>query len=87
VNTFYLTFPERLKRAPLKDFPPAHPEGWVVVEAASEGQARWMAREMFGSDWFGLYPSIHEAEYPRGEIGRLSQPQRLGALLLTSSTP
>lgn len=73
---FFVTFGQRYARENHPSFPPAHPDGWAVVEAPDWDSARGIVVEELGSDWSGLYGKedfmTDAAErYPRGKVGMI----------------
>lgn len=85
---FYLTFGVQYSREEHPRWAGADPNGWVLIEAPSEPDARELAVAHFGIHWSMLYPSQHFPEalnkqkyYPIGELAVLT------AAGLTESQP
>lgn len=77
-DRWIVTFGQRYRRERHPSFADAHPDGWVVIVADDEWQARDTAMRLFGEQWAFLYSEgeffrLQSAPlrqlYPRGEIG------------------
>lgn len=80
MEKFYLTFGTKYRHEPHPHWPGADPDGWVLIEASDEGQARSLAMSAFGPYWSMLYEARRFDEiqnrlryYRRGQIGWLHQ--------------
>lgn len=72
IHDYYVTFGQRYAREPHPTFPGAHPDGYVVIEAADEEAARATAYTVFDNRYAFIYPEPPAGEFaPRGEIGRV----------------
>jgi hypothetical protein len=71
---FYVTFMFKQADNPPPQFPQAHPDGWLEVEAADELAARVLVTKTIGRQWAFIYDQRPDgmAEFPRGCIARLS---------------
>jgi len=71
---YMVTFGQRYAREPHPTFGDAHPDGWVVVEAADYEQARALVVGWLGSAWAFLYEAedFQASFFPRGELHRLT---------------
>jgi hypothetical protein len=75
---FFVTFGQMYAREPHPAFLAAHPDGYLVVEAAGYDQARAAVVALLGQRWSDLYTSESWARtraelgdlYPLGELGR-----------------
>lgn len=79
LQKFYLTFGVQYSHTPHPTWPGAHPDGWVLIEAANEDRARGLAYLYFKANWSMLYPEAHfpvelnkQKYYPFGEIAALA---------------
>ena len=78
LQKFYLTFGVKYRHERHPKWVAAHPDGWVLIEAPYEDEARRLAHEALGPYWSMLYPASHFPEeynmrmfYPDGQIGHL----------------
>jgi hypothetical protein len=82
---YYVTFGSQYRRRgqhPL--FPPAHHDGYVVVEAEDYGEAEKLAHMALGDDYEMIYAeqiAFKVAFYPRGELGRIDSKGQITASL------
>lgn len=70
--TFYITFGQKYRSEQHPTFSPAHPDGWVTIDAIDEDKAREIAFRELGSRWSGIYTDSNftPSYYPRGELIR-----------------
>lgn len=75
---FYVTFGVKHPQEPHETFPQAHADGYLVIEAVDEEEARRLANAKLGNDWAFIYDSSNFKFHlhPLGELGRISQTVR-----------
>ena len=61
---FCVTFGQRFAYDKHKTFEKAHPNGYVVINADNENEARQKAFDFLGSEWAFMYP---EEEFIKDE--------------------
>lgn len=78
LQKFYLTFGVKYRHEDHPKWLGADPDGWVLIEAPDEPQARRLAHEVLGPYWSMLYPETHfpvelnkRQYYPNGQIGHI----------------
>jgi hypothetical protein len=56
-------------------YAPAHPDGWLTIEAPDEVEARRVAVRLLGVHWSGIYPAEQDDPmwllFPQGEVRRI----------------
>lgn len=75
---YIITFGQKYKYEKHPYFTKAHPDGYVVIEAMSEAQAKIKAAQLCGTNEgkYAFYAFMYDAEdfdyhfYPMGEIAR-----------------
>lgn len=79
LQKFYLTFGVQYAREEHPKWHGADPDGWVLIEAHSEPEARELAVAHFDHYWSMLYPGTHfpveynkQRFYPVGELAVLT---------------
>lgn len=90
MSLFVVTFGQRFHRDQHPLFPPAHPDGWVAVEARDEHQAHLLAFAALGRQWAFVYPAsmpgrFAEASYPLGCLGWIISVRGDGARVIPRS--
>lgn len=75
---FFVTFGVQYAREPHPAMGEAHPDGWVVIEAADMGRARLIAARVLDRAWSMIYTAEdHDPSYyPRGELARIRDTER-----------
>lgn len=76
MNTYCVTFGQQYRQGPHPKVRYAHPDGWLTIEAESEGEARDKAFSELGQYWSFLYEEgkFEESKhyFPLGELHRIS---------------
>lgn len=88
LQEFRVTFGLEYRHRPHPEWAPAHPDGWLAIEAPDEASARLVALRLAGRRWDGIYPVADFRPddpmwelFPRGEIrcipwGQVVLPER-----------
>lgn len=73
---FFVTFGQRYSRERHPVFRRAHPDGWLMIKAGSEDEAREIAFSAIGDAWSMSYTEAQfrkiRHHYPKGELGVLT---------------
>lgn len=70
MNHWYVTFGQKYRREPHPQG--GHPDGYFLVEATNEDEARRKVFATLGKAWSNIYEELPESRYvPRGELGRI----------------
>lgn len=75
---YFLTFGVQYKQEPHPHVPTINPDGYVVVDAVSELEAREKVFNIFGDKWAFLYPEKSWSEknamyFPLGQVATLEE--------------
>lgn len=75
-NLFYFTFGQKYRHQPHPRSGPAHPDGWVTVEADDANAARVDMFRHYGPFWAMQYDQEPSRQtFPRGELCRIKGDQ------------
>lgn len=67
---WYVTFGQKYRYEPHPQG--GHPDGYFVIEAVNEAEARAKAFATFGKAWANMYEGTPASRYaPLGELGRI----------------
>lgn len=81
MTQYAVTFGQKYAREEHPTFPAANPDGYLLVEAVDEAEARELIYQVLGRNWAFMYdttdpewdynPSTYDSHYPRGALGKI----------------